>query len=68
MTEAAITIRQFEGAAFVDVRDAARLLAISERQFRKLVAARRLPAGTTLGRSRRWRVDTLIEAAEKAKA
>lgn len=65
MSELAITIRQFEGRAFVDVRDAARMLAISERQFRKLVAARRLPPGTRLGRSRRWRVDTLIEAADK---
>lgn len=54
-----------DGAAFVDVRAAAKLLGISERHFRALVSAGRLPAGSKLGRARRWQVGELIEKAGK---
>ena len=60
-----VLVRQFEGAAFVGVKDAARLLGISERHFRGLVAAGKLPTPARFGRATRWSVAKLLDAGER---
>lgn len=52
-------------ATFIGIGHAAQLLSVSVRLIESLIVQGRFPAPCRFGRTRRWRVDEILEWAEK---
>jgi excisionase family DNA binding protein len=64
LAETAAEPIQADEALLTDAAGVARLLGVSKRHVQALDSSGRIPAGISLGRSRRWRVDEIRQWCE----